>query len=244
MSRPSLSAFGYSQCSYTPANVTATGAGEEVFVFQTTFDGWNVKEYVGNDDDFLYYKFTAVSGADSFWAWPIEVDCSSTGSSKPATGTGNAAKIKQIQQKLNFYYQKHPNYPLTIDGSFGPKTCLAAYGFQQEATGYIGSNLIGEFFTKLGLPEVWTTGFKSSCASWYGDFQPTPGPTPPAPEPAPVSTPFPWMEVLVGAAGGGLIGLAGKKTVLKKTKLPTVAAGVGGAVLGALGGFVAGKMRQ
>lgn len=237
--RPELP-YGYNICAHTPANVSATGGAEGVL--ETSFPNWKVKEYLGDDDDFLYYKFTALDASDTFWAWPVEVDCSSTGSSKAPTESTTADKVRQIQRALNTKYTKHPNYPLAVDGKWGPKTCAAAYGYQKDVVGYGGGDLVGSFFTKLGLPEVWTTHFKNSCLSWHGDV-PTPTPTP-APEPVPASKPFPWKLMLVGAAGGGLVGLAGKKTVLKKTRVKTWQAGIGGALLGALGGFVAGKMRQ
>lgn len=237
--RPGLP-YGYSICAFTPANISATGGAEGVL--EMSFPDWTVKEYVGDDDDFLYYRFTAQDGTDAFWAWPDEVPCTSTGSSKAPTTDTTALKVKDVQKRLNLHYQKHPYYPLTVDGHWGPKTCFAAYGFQKSVVGYGGGTLLGSFFTKLGLPEVWTTHFKNACTSWYADV-PAPGPGP-SPEPVVSSAPFPWMEVLVGAAGGSLIGLAGKKTVLKKTRVKTWQAGVGGAVLGALGGFVAGKVRQ
>jgi peptidoglycan hydrolase-like protein with peptidoglycan-binding domain len=241
--RPDLP-YGYDICAYTPANVTATGGSEGVL--QQSFPDWKVKEYVGDDDDFLYYKFTEISGTDTFWAWPIEVDCSSSGSSKTPTESTTAAKVRDIQKKLNIKYTKHANYPLTVDGKFGPKTCAAAYGYQKDVNGYSGGTLLGPFFTTLGLPEVWTTHFKNSCLSWYGDV-PAPEPTPkpePTPEPVPVAKPFPWKLMLVGAAGGSLIGLAGQKTVLRNTKVKAWQAGVGGALLGAVGGLIAGKVGQ
>jgi len=239
--RPELP-YGYSSCAYTPANVTATGGDEGVLAM--SFPNWKVKEYVGDDDDFLYYKFTAMDGTDSFWAWPDEVDCSSTGSSKAPTTSTTSAKVKEIQKALNSKYNKHEHYPLAVDGKWGPKTCFAAYGFQKDVVKYSGGNLLGQFFVKLGLPEVWTTHFKNSCLSWHGD-EPAPTPDPaPTPEPVLESKPFPWASTLVGAAGGSLVGLAGQKTVLKKTRVKAWQAGVGGALIGALGGFVAGKLRQ
>jgi len=238
--RPDLP-YGYEICAYTPANVSGTGGAEGVL--EMSFQDWTVKEYVGDDDDFLYYKFTASDGTDAFWAWPIEVPCTSSGSSKPSTASATALKVKQVQTRLNLHYKEHPYYPLAVDGKWGPKTCTAAYGFQKKIVGYGGGTLVGNFFVKLGLPEVWTTPFKNSCTSWYQDVAPTPAPEP-EPEPEPVSAPFPWKEMLIGAAGGSLIGLAGKKTLLKKSAVKTWQAGAGGALLGALGGFVAGKMRQ
>ena len=238
--RPELP-YGYYVCAYTPANVTATGEAEGVLA--QSFSDYKVKEYVGDDDDFLYYKFTALDGTDTFWAWPVEVDCSSSGASKPATSSSTADKVKQVQRALNSKYPKHAYYPLAVDGKWGPKTCHAAYGFQKDVVGYSGGTLLGDFFVKLGLPQVWTTSFKNACLSWHGD-QPAPAP---APEPAPAAPegkPFPWLATLVGAAGGSLVGLAGQKTVLKKTKVKPWQAGVGGAVVGAIGGFVVGKLRQ
>lgn len=241
MARPTMPA-GYRICAYTPNNVSLTGASEEDSALGMSFMDWTVKEYVGDDDDFLYYYFISQTSSDTFWAWPVEVDCSSTGSSHAPTTSTTKLKIKEIQNKLNYYYKEHPYYPLVVDGVFGPKTCFAAYGYQKKVTTYKGSNLTGEFFTKLGLPEVYTTHFKSSCASWFGDEIPDDVPPPPPPVP---SAPFPWLEMLIGAAGGTLVGLAGKKTVLKKQKkVKSWHAGVGGALLGALGGFIAGKMRQ
>jgi len=242
MARPTMP-YGYSICNFTPNNVSLTGAREEDSALGMSFADWTVKEYVGDDDDFLYYYFISQTGSDTFWAWPDEVPCTSSGSSKAPTTDTTALKVKEVQKKLNLNYQKHVYYPLAIDGKWGPKTCFAAYGYQKSIVGYGGGTLLGSFFTKLGLPEVWTTHFKNSCTSWYQDV-PGPGPSP---EPGPIvvpSAPFPWMEVLVGAAGGGLIGLAGKKTVLKKSRVKTWQAGVGGAVLGALGGFIAGKVRS
>ena len=64
-----------------------------------------------------------------------------------------------------------------------------------------------------------------------------------APEPVVEAKPFPWWMTALGALAGSLVGLAGKKTVLKKTKVKAWQAGVGGALLGALGGFIAGKLR-
>lgn len=236
--RPDLP-YGYAICPYTPANVTATGGAEGVL--EQSFADYKVKEYVGDDDDFLYYKFTALDGTDAFWAWPIEVDCSSTGASKPATSSSTSDKVKQVQKALNTKYPKHQYYPLAVDGKWGPKTCYAAYGFQKDVVGYGGGTLLGDFFVKLGLPQVWTTSFKNACLSWHGD-QPAPTPTP-APEPVVEAKPFPWGMTALGALAGSLVGLAGKKTVLKKTKVKAWQAGVGGALLGALGGFIAGKLR-
>jgi hypothetical protein len=69
--------------------------------------------------------------------------------------------------------------------------------------------------------------------------EPEPPPLPP------VSSPFPWLAMLIGAAGGALIGLAGKKTVLKKQKrIKPAYTALGGAALGAVGGLIVGKMRQ
>lgn len=61
-------------------------------------------------------------------------------------------------------------------------------------------------------------------------------------EPVVAVSAFPFTYVLVGAAGGALIGLAGKKTVLKKKKAvkPATAAAVG-AVAGAIGGYLYGR---
>jgi hypothetical protein len=87
---------------------------------------------------------------------------------------------------------------------------------------------------------VWTTHFKNSCLAYYDG-----GPTvKPPEEPMVYTVPFPWKEMLIGAAGGSLIGLAGKKTLLKKSRVKAWQAGVGGALLGAVGGYIAGKMRQ
>ncbi len=241
MARPSMPS-GYSICNFTPNNVTKTGAGEEDFALQTSFPDWTVVEYVGDDDDFLYYYFISQTGSDTFWAWPDEVACTSSGSSKAPTTDTNALKVKEVQKKLNANFQKHIYYPLAIDGKWGPKTCFAAYGYQKSAVGYGGGTLLGSFFTKLGLPEVWTTHFSNACASWYGDVPGEKKEEVIVPPVAP-SAPFPWKEMLIGAAGGSLIGLAGKKTLLKKSRVKTWQAGVGGAVLGALGGFIAGKVR-
>lgn len=239
MDRPDLP-YGYSVCAYTPANVTATSGAEGLL--GQSFADWKVKEYVGDDDDFFYYKFTAMDGTDTFWAWPDEVDCSSTGSSKAPTTSSTKLKVMDVQKKLNIKYTKHQYYPLKVDGVWGPKTCFAAYGFQKDVVGYSGGTLLGDFFVKLGLPEAWKTGFQNSCLSWHDD-QPAEEKKP-AEEVVVPGKPFPWLATAVGAAGGSLIGLAGQKTVLRKTRVKAWQAGVGGALVGALGGFIAGRMRQ
>lgn len=224
--------WGYHVCATTPAFVTLSSkeGGD------ASYADWAVWEYIGDDDDFIYYRYMSVDGKDEFWAFPDEVDCENA--SHAATPSGNAAKVKEVQSRLNTQWKPSPL--LAVDGSWGPMTCKAAYDFQVAKTGYKGGSLLGPFFVALGLPEVWTSHFVNACAAWHGDV-PGPTPKPDVPEP---TTPFPWSKVLMGAAGGSLVGLAGKKTVLKKSKLRTWQVGVAGAVIGALGGYVAAKMLE
>lgn len=154
-----------------------------------------------------------------------------TGSSTPTT----MSKIEQIQAALNAKYAAN----LTVDGKWGPNTCSAALAYQKNIVGISGSSLTTGFFSKLGLPTTWATEFKSSCASSSGGGD---APVPPPPPPVPEST-FPWMYVLLGAAGGSLIGLAGKKTVLKRSKVKPAVVGIGGALAGAVGGYLYGRNR-
>ena len=159
-----------------------------------------------------------------------------------STGGGTTPaqpSVTAVQQALNAHY----NAKLTVDNKWGPNTCKAAFAFQKNVVGVTGKELTAAFFTKLGLPETWVTTFKSACASYYSSGV-TP-PVPPVPPVPPTPSTFPWLSTLVGAAGGSLIGLAGKKTVLKKkARVKTWHAAVGGALLGALGGFFVGKARQ
>lgn len=229
--------WGYHVCATTPAHVLYQGEGGE----ETNVD-WKIEEYIGEDDTFIYYKYVARDGSDSFWAFPDEVDCSSP--SKAATTDTLKDRIKQVQGRLNLKYKDHQYYPLAVDGVWGPKTCFAAYSYQKKVVDYSGSTLLGAFFVALGLPEVWKANFGSSCTSWYLDTPPSGGGTTVTEEPAPPVTAaaFPWKHILLGAAGGALVGAAAKKSVLKKSRARLWQTSVAGALVGALGGFVASKL--
>lgn len=163
------------------------------------------------------------------------------GSSSGGSTTPPSTTVQDIQRALNNKWKTHANYPLVVDGKFGPKTCSAALGYQKSVVGVAGTKLTTKFFTMLGLPSSMATTYGSSCVpSGGGGGEDEPEPVPP---PIPVPSTFPWKETLIGAAGGTLVGLAGKKTVLKKAKIKSWQAGVAGALVGALGGFIAGKMR-
>ena len=178
-------------------------------------------------------------------SFPVNVTLASGGTT---TGGGSTAPaqpdVKAVQSALNAHYGSK----LTVDGKWGPNTCKAAFGFQKNVVGVTGKELTTAFFRNLGLPETWVNTFKSVCASYYNAGTSSGGntkPTPPVPPVPPTPSAFPYVSTLVGAAGGSLIGLAGKKTVLKKkTKIKTWHAAVGGALLGGLGGFLVGKMRK
>lgn len=241
--RPTLP-MGYHTCSTTPAGVALEG--ERCDYCEQSYSDWRVFQYV-DVDDYLYFKFVAIDGSDQFWAYPDEMSCAGA---TPTTSAGdiNKSNIRSIQKALNSKYRSHSYYPLVVDGKWGPKTCTAAFGFQSTLPGVTSTGeLTADFFLALGLPEAWaaTGKYGDSCASYYQKgVTPAPVPKPEEPVIEPVPSTFPWMETLIGAAGGSLIGLAGKKTVLKKrTRLKTWHAGVGGALLGAIGGFIWGKNR-
>lgn len=222
---------GYHACNVTPANVKSEGEGCEYC--DQSYADWTVYQY-SDADNYLYFKFSANDGSGYFWAFPDELDCPSPGGT--STGTTTVAKVKQIQAALNAKYASN----LTVDGKWGPNTCSAALAYQKNIVGISGSSLTTGFFSKLGLPTTWATEFKSSCAAHAGGGD-TPVPPPPLP-PVP-GYQFPWMYVLLGAAGGSLIGLAGKKTVLKRAKVKSAVVGIGGALVGAVGGYLYGRNR-
>ena len=195
--------------------------------------------------------------------FPVNVTLSSNSTTTTGGGTTTAQpSVTAVQQALNAKY----NAKLNVDNKWGPNTCKAAFAFQKNVVGVTGtSKLTTAFFRNLDLPEEWVNTFGSACVSYYSGsgggtstvktysktcpngtkLTWTSAQTEPTCPDAPVPSTFPWLSTLVGAAGGSLIGLAGKKTVLKKKpKVKTWHAAVGGALLGALGGFFVGKARQ
>jgi len=85
----------------------------------------------------------------------------------------NKDKIKLIQQALNDNYDWHEYYPLVVDGIFGPKTCRALYGFQQEFLSDTGVGIKAATFAALYLEdsEELARLFGNSCASWYSKIE-------------------------------------------------------------------------
>jgi hypothetical protein len=182
--------------------------------------------------------------------------------------TGGDDNVRQIQTALNYAWKGHKFYPLAVDGKFGPNTCYAAFDYQTRGLGVGGSNLTPQFFASFGWDgNVWASQYGGGCAAYYSAYDggasggdtpvadkdgsgggggtPVKKEEPPPVPPLPEVKPFPWLAMLVGAGGGALIGLAGKKTVLKKQKrIKPAYAALGGAALGAVGGLIVGKMRQ
>lgn len=115
---------------------------------------------------------------------------------KPTSAQTTAAKdmIKALQTALNAQYAGHANYPLKVDGKFGPKTCAAAYGYKQEVLGDASEFLGSAFFQSLNLipAATYSNAIGSGCYAYYtqsaGEEIPDPGAgyvkVDPAPSPA------------------------------------------------------------
>ena len=232
---------GYKICTQAPLNVYQAHSAQPSSMPYWEYETW---EEMGTD--VLYYKLIGNAG-EVYWEYPTDIAC---GSAKVPGGTGgvDSKKIKQLQAALNEYYDLHPYYPLNVDGVFGPKTCAAAYGYQQDFLGSDSVLLTEKLFTTLDLPAWYSGKFEMSCTPYFtssGDPKPTPTPSPtPGPEPVPIpveaSSGFPWLAVLLGTATGSVVGLAAeKKRLVGVRRAPAM--GIG-AVLGGLGGFLAGKL--
>jgi len=219
MIRPTPPA-GYKQCDEHPLNVYMVHTAQP-----STIPYWQYETWEEMGTDVLYYRLIG-SGGEIYWEYPTSISC---GSALVPGGTGGSdvKKIKQLQNALNEYFDDHPYYPLTVDGTFGPKTCKAAYGYQQGYLGDSSVRLSEELFTSLDLPAWYaTTKFEMSCTPWYADdaYQPlappvvtpvvpTPTPTPVVPL-APQKAGFPlWMGIV-----GGILILGGVVTFAKKKR--------------------------
>ncbi len=181
------------------------------------------------------------SGDAEFWMYPPGVSCG-TNTSKSRV---NVKYIKEVQAALNEYYDDHPNYPLTVDGIWGPKTCGAMYKLQNEFVGVDNIQLLSKTFEAIYLPGSYSEHFKNSCKAWYksaGVIEATPTPEePPIMDAMPDSPPMdiPWLWIFVGAGAGTVSSLGAQKA---KWVRPSKMATAGGALGGALIGFVAGKL--
>ena len=208
---------GYKQCDLTPLNVYLAHSAKP-----STMPYWKYETWEEMGTDVLYYRLLG-SGGEIYWEYPTGIAC---GSALVPGGTGGTdiKKIKQIQNALNEYFDDHPYYPLTVDGVFGPKTCKAAYGYQQGLLSDFSVRLTEGFFTSLDLPAWYSTSkFETSCTPWYSDeaYVPTAPPivtpvTPPAPVPPPVvadKAGFPlWLGIGVGVLLiGGMLTFGKKK---------------------------------
>lgn len=221
MVRPTPPA-GYKTCDKKPLNVYQVHSAQP-----STMPYWEFETWEEMGTNVLYYRVLGSAG-EVYWEYPTGIAC---GSALVPGGTGgdDTKKIKQVQSALNEYFDDHPHYPLVVDGSFGPKTCAAAYGYQQ---GYLSNDsvrLTEAFFTSLDLPAWYsTTKFEMSCTPWYvkDAYQPVAPPViTPQPTPQPPSAPvvnkagFPlWMGVLATAIAFGAMVVVSKKKHSKKRR--------------------------
>lgn len=242
---------GYKQCAKAPLGYGTSKLYLAHSAQPTSYPYWQAEMWEEMGTDVTYYRVIG-QGGEVYWEYPNEIEC---GSASVPEGTGTkVAKIKALQDRLNKQFKSHPYYPLKVDGVFGPKTCTAAYQYQRTVVGIESVRLTEALFEKLGLPKWYTSSLEVGCTPWYtavGEPAPVPAPTPtpdpdPEPEPDPDPTidskPFPWLEVILGAASGGVGGLAVEKT--GKVRVSKQAAGGVGVLLGGVLGFVVGKMRQ
>jgi len=242
---------GYKVCAQAPLGYGTSKLYLAHSAQPTTNPYWQAEMWEEMGTDVHYYRVIG-QGSEVYWEYPSSVPC---GSSSVPEGTGTrVAKIKALQGRLNTNFKTHANYPLVVDGKFGPKTCTAAYQYQRLIVGVESVRLTEGLFEKLGLPKWYANVLETDCTPWYigvGESTPDPAPTPPPkpePEPEPEPEPviegkgFPWLEVILGASSGGVGGLAVEKTGKVNTS-KKVAGGVG-ALLGATVGYIVGKMRQ
>lgn len=152
---------GYSWCRQAPtglAMVTTERAIDGMY-------GWTQQVWSSSDGKYLYYLFRDSMTNEDYWACPPTFRISSV-----------ASEVKQIQSAL---LNKGFN-PGPIDGSWGPKTCQAAYSFQRNTLKEYGSTLTSRFFFALGVSGLGSK-YARSCDDWYtGDLGPDPDFVPPA----------------------------------------------------------------
>lgn len=244
----SLIPNGFEVCT-PPKAAKPYGAWEEVK------DGWVTRMLINPGDPLNYWEYYNDYTGESF----------SICQSQPKTGMEDESaswyakeqrlRVAELQTQLNAKARNHPNYPLKVDGDLGPKTCEAAYRYQQIVLGIRDRELTSKFWTMLDLPSEYKQTLGMGCGSWYSTYiegeksnKPEPQPKP-QPEPEPDLIPKATvveksnrvkrlMAALVGLGSGALIGVAVKKQ--RRSSLKTWEVAAAGGTLGLVGGFVFG----
>lgn len=185
--------------------------------------GWIRRMLIDPGNPLNYWAYYRESTDDWVFACQIPPSTGMEDEEAPWYAKEQKLRIAEMQTQLNVNFDWHPNYPLAVDGVLGPKTCEAAYRYQQEYLDDWGKELSTRFWTTLDLPAEYKGTLGMGCGSWHRDYiggdEPAPSPAP-APAPEPEVDPVPVvtsrrnvriLAALLGVASGAVIGVAAKK---------------------------------